>query len=350
MKTSKSGNGVKVASHYKVLTQICGSYWAEYKVNNLKSNDLLIVWDYKAEGFTLPNAKAELLKAIQLRTQKHINKPQRFTEPAPGKYLGMAIERKRVIANFVKTYESLEPAQRYFAYSYGNYRYQSKSFQVHGSSYKYPVIACITWSEEHDWEFYAKSYKFPKSTYCNRMVEFSTIVKGKVEIIFSYPLNAFSGNFMEKALAAFFKVGKVKCAKDLKPVQLNDFFRIDEYKAINGYRLFQRFIGPLLWDYAIIDTKTGLTYHAYKEENLVTGLRAKMEAKFDSENEIITKETGFKLHFCESGMRAFCEINNLDYEGKYTRQELRNIVVKNRAANMRFRNDLRLIGIPIGKK
>ena len=117
-----------------------------------------------------------------------------------------------------------------------------------------------------------------------------------------------------------------------------------------GYQLFQRYIGKVPWDYAILETKTGENYHAYDMERLIPGLRTKMQARIEHENEAITKKTAFRLGFCQSGVRAFCEHNDLDMDGSYTRQELRNVVLQRRESNYRrYGNDLKKLGIIISK-
>ena len=210
----------------------------------------------------------------------------------------------------------------------------------------------MEWDSESDWDYYAKSYGRPKNTYTNREVVFKTIGKlGKVVDVFSYPLATFAGAFVEKAIAAYQDITKVKCPNGLKSIQLADYFTVKETNAINGYRLFHRYIGLVPWDYAILDTKTGNTYHAKDQDRLIPGLRAKLTAKFDHKTEIITKQTGFDLGFCQEGMMYFCEDNNLDFEGQYSRAELRNIVVQRRDINLRkYRIELNQIGITLGKK
>lgn len=353
MKTKVSGSGVKAA---KVLNEICGKFWSDYKLKDLKANELQKVWNYREEGLNLPAAKEELFKAI---TEKEkINEKRRGARYFPvtwteGKYLKMQEEKRNSIRLFLKRVESMAPAQDYFRYSYGNYKYQHRTFRVDGLGLNnLPITATITWSENHDWDYYSRSYKYPKSSYSDRAVIFKSVGKlGREEEIFRFDLNSFSGNFMEKVIAEFQGIEKEKCNKELKPVQLADYFRVWETNKINGYRLFQRYIGVVLWDYAILDTKTGTTYHACKKEDLVSGLRAKLQAKIDHETEEITKDTGYRLGFCETGMRQFCSDNNVDFEGVYTRQELRNIVIANRSINCKkYRTELSKIGIILNCK
>jgi hypothetical protein len=353
MKTTVSGNGVKVANRFEIARKIEGKgYWTDYRISKMKSADLLAYWDYKAEGLTLDVARAQLLNAIATRKQIASTKKTPALKRSSGRFLALQIEKRKSIELYLKSVEKMDPAQRAYSYSYGTFRASIRTFVLKGLSTPYPVTMKITWSEDHDWNFYAKSYGKPKSTYTDRAIEFQTIGKlGKVETIYRHELTTFAGNFVEKAIAAFLKVGKVKVSKELKSIQLADFFSVVEKKAINGYRLFERRIGELVWDFAIIDTKTGANYHHSCYDELVAGSRRKIEAKIEREIEVITKETGYSLGFCEPGMRAFCDDNNVDFDGEYTRQELRNIVIANRSTNCKkYRNELNQIGIVLNCK
>lgn len=355
MKTKVGGSGVNAANRFEILKRIESNpnYW-DYRVERLSASQLREVWNYRAEGLNLPAAKEELFKAITEKekiNEKRRNARYFSTTWREEKYLKMQEEKRNSIRLFLKRVESMAPAQDYFRYSYGNYKYQHRTFRLEHNNFPVTVTVTVYWSEDHDWDYYAKSYSRPKSTYSDRAVIFKSIGKlGREEEIFRFDLNSFAGNFMEKAIAAFLRVRKVKCSKELKPIQLADYFKVKETHKINGYRIFERYIG-VLWDYAILDTKTGTTYHAWKKEDLVSGLRAKLQAKIDHETEEITKDTGYRLGFCETGMRQFCSDNNVDFEGVYTRQELRNIVIANRSINCKkYRTELSKIGIILNCK
>lgn len=352
MKTSNSGNGVKVANRFQVVASICKSYWHEYKIGSMKSAEMLAHWDYKAEGLTLIQAKQELIEAIQHREKVSRSRTARPVQPQPGRIIRMLEQKKRYISQYLKSCENLDSAKSYFRYQYGNYRHQQRTFIVPEIKHNgFPVTVQISWDEDHNWDYYAKSYGRPKSTYFNREILFRSIGKlGKETIIFTFPLNNFAGLFMEKAIAAFQRVKKGRCPKGLKSIQLAEYYSVKKLKSVNGYQFFTRYIGKVPWDYAILETKTGENYHAREIEDLIPGLRRKMQARIDLENENITKETAFGLEFCQSGIRAFCEFNDLDMEGTYTRQQLRNIVIQRRETNFRrYGNDLKKLGIIISK-
>lgn len=57
--------------------------------------------------------------------------------------------------------------------------------------------AIVTWNEDADWHYYAKSYGRPKNTYSNRRVDIYNRVEGKMLTI---PVDRFSGDFLHDAI------------------------------------------------------------------------------------------------------------------------------------------------------
>lgn len=205
-------------------------------------------------------------------------------------------------------------------------------------------------TEEKDWNAYSKAWHRahgPKRWIDSRYLEIHEPGKGCTKTIY---VDRWGEKNILTALARFFNVKKQPCPKGRKPVQLNDYFSVRLIKTVNGYEIYDRQFSGSFVDYAIFDTKTRNTFHSEKMEELIPGLRRKLQAKFDHENETITKETGFELGFCETGMRSFAEDNGIDYNGTYTRQELRNIVIEKRELNnRRYRRELAKVGIHLGR-
>lgn len=355
MKTQKSGNGVKVANINEVTRRLLGSYWDEYFVKSLKASEIMPIWNYKVEGLNLEKAKNKIIQAIKERESIHSQRDKQkwVGQYCANKYSKLLKQKQRSIEYFLTKCKQLQPVQEYSNYKYGNYKYKRRTFILEGIKHNgYPVTALITWDEDHNWDYYSKSYGRPKSSYYNRCVIFKSIEKlGREKTLYTHNLINFSGDFMKTAIIAFFNPVKVKVSKELKSVQLADYFNLNELHKINGYRLFERKIDNMVWDYAIFDTKTKVTYHSFNKNYLISGLKNKSQAKINNEFEEITKETGFKLGFCESGMKQFSEDNKLDYEGVYTRKDLRNIVIQNRNLNYaKYKAELKQIGITLNCK
>lgn len=206
-------------------------------------------------------------------------------------------------------------------------------------------------TEGKDWNYYSKAWHRahgPKRWIESRELQVYQPGKGQIA---SIPVERWGAKNIVEALAGYFKLQKQPCPKGRKPVQMNDYFTIRLDHRINGYEIYERLFADTHVDWCIFDTKTKNTYHSAKQEELVPGLRNKLQAKLDREFETITKATGFTLGFCETGMRNFCDDNDLDFDGEYSRRDMRNIVIKKRELNYRkYRSELAKIGITLSSK
>lgn len=351
MKTLKSGSGVTATNLNKVLTTLSKSnkIWPRvYEIKTINSETLLKFWNYKKENLTIKEAKDKLISVIDNRDLIRNKKYKSFyIYNKKNKYLDLLEKKQTKIKNFLEKYNALENISSIYSYTYGTYKDKHRCFKFLENC-KYPVYLKIAWDENHDWEYYSKRYKYPKSTYSNRRVEFISLdKKGNENCLYCYELNSFAGCFAEKAIAAFFNIKKINVKNELKKVQLQPYFSLNIIINTAYYQIFERKIGRIIWDYCIYSRCTKETFHSFYKNLLVKGLRKKINAKFEHENEIITKKTGFNLGFCEIGMKNFCSDNNIDFEGGYTRQELRNIIIKNKTLNNKYKNELNKIGIII---
>lgn len=206
-KMKNCDGGVKAVNLNKIAAQ--NFNFNEYKIQKAKSDDLKKFWDYRKDSLTIDQAKQKLLEVCDERARKRKERiNNRLSEPKPGRILRLLEEKRKNIEAFLKKYSELEDVRNYKNYHYGNYYDKYRSFKLENidglEKYKYPVILTIAWDESADWNYYAKSYGYPKREVSNRRIVFSTIGKfGKKEPIFIYPLESFSGYFVEKALSAF---------------------------------------------------------------------------------------------------------------------------------------------------
>lgn len=188
----------------------------------------------------------------------------------------------------------------------------------------------VTQTENEDWEAYSKSWHNahgPKRTIESREINFYKN-GAKDKTVFT---DSFAGNYLIKAIVQFFNLKKVKVSKELKKVQLINEAEVIFIRKIQSVRIYKRTIAGALLDYCAIYKNE--TYHAASIQDAVKGLIRKAKAHISEEFELIDKKVGYQLGFCESGIKSFCDDNSLDFEGEYTRKELRNVVVKNRQVN-----------------
>lgn len=303
--------------------------WAEFK----KQNNLKL----KKEEFE------SLLKNEEgrQRTVRYRRIDNKATDKLnhPNRYLNALKSKKYALGYLDNNSISFSSAiQRRYIASWGE-----KSTLIKFKKHK--LYFRITWNEETDWDYYSKSYGRPKNYYSDRRVEMLKVDPfGETKVIGTYNLDTFQGNFLIPAIASLLNVAKIDVPKQLKKVQLVDFYTIKLCKKIGEIEIYERYFADLFVDYCILKDK--VAYHSEIFEDLIPGLRKKINAKIAKETEVLTKQIGFALGFCETGMRNFCADNNLDFNGSYTRKELRNIVIQNRSLNCaKYANELRKVGI-----
>jgi hypothetical protein len=333
----KANNGVTVAQN-KIAEFVRVKHvfdpqkfagWNEYK----KANNLKIT----KEEFGNQIA-AELTRQKSIRSEKH-SRGRDVLSTNKDKYLDLSESKIRNLGlcdrDSISLFRALDKTYRA--------SWDEKSTLIEYK--KHSMYFRVTWDEESDWEYYSKRYGRPKNTYSNKRVELLEINKlGQLIKTAEYNLNNFQGDFLYRAIFNLLKCCKQEVPKRLKRVQLNDYIEIKLIRKIRDVEFYERLFAGIHFDFCVSQNKN--TYHNANYNNLLSGLRNKINAHYESENEKITKETGFGLGFCETGMKNFCMNNNLDFEGSYTRQELRNIVLQNRAMNYsKYKTELRKIGI-----
>ena len=198
-----------------------------------------------------------------------------------------------------------------------------------------------------DWGFYGKSWhkKYgPKRTIEKRYV--SLTKKGVTKEI---DINRWGRNWLLHLLVEEFNISVKRTSK--KALQLNKNVTLKRIKKIGNYKIYSRALKSgkfsLIIGYVIYDTKLHDNYHSLNMNELVEGLRNKRKKKYNTENEIINYTLAKSLYFCDEGIGAFCDDNNINITDSFTRKELRNIVLKNRALNCKYYAELKILGITL---
>lgn len=206
----------------------------------------------------------------------------------------------------------------------------------------------VTQEENEDWEAYSKAWHNahgPKRTIESRDVNFYK--NGGIES--SVSVNSFAGNYLINAIISKFNLLKIKVTKELKKIQLIDQADVVLIRDILSTKIYKRTLAGIDLDFCAVHG--GETFHAATISKAIAGLQKKVKAEKYFEREMISKEDGFKLGFCETGMKSFCEDNKLDYEGEYSRKDLRNIAVSNRNVNcQKYSYELKKLGIVLNCK
>jgi len=225
----------------------------------------------------------------------------------------------------------------------------NKASNAYCGKYYYCIIngyyITVTQSESEDWEAYSKGWHKshgPKRTINSREVNFYK--DGKFN--FQIDLKSFAGNYLIDAIIDVLKLEKVKANSK---IQLNKYFSISLVRKVLNVEIYERKLADAHIDFCAFYNNE--TFHASTMAGTVSGLQKKLKANIYFDREKINKEVGYQLGFCETGMKEFCTDNDLDFDGTYSRKDLRNIVIANRADNCKkYASELKKIGIALNCK
>ncbi|MGL5468584.1 MAG: hypothetical protein ACRDCT_10440 [Shewanella sp.] len=152
---------------------------------------------------------------------------------------------------------------------------------------------------------------------------------GKGFITKTVELNSWAGNYLEKAIVA----AGIAPKKPKTPlsVRLNKAYDATLIKTLRGHRIYQRTLLGVPVDYVIV-APMGTTFHSDKYSDLIRGLYTKIRA---AANNVKFSETAVdwnackKLGFCNEGIKEFCKAFDLNYNGKYSVDQIAAKVRKN---------------------
>lgn len=174
---------------------------------------------------------------------------------------------------------------------------------------------------------------------------------GALEVVRTVWIDGFRGHWLIRAIAELYNLPKVRVPRALKPVQIGDYFALEQVRSVAGVQIYRRTLAGETVDYCAVAGAT--TYHAATPREAIAGLRHKlqqaraMEARrVARDGEVLTAQHGFRLGFCQAGIRAFCDANDLDFGSTYTRGELRERVALRKHHNHRhWRSELAQMGL-----
>jgi hypothetical protein len=200
-----------------------------------------------------------------------------------------------------------------------------------------------------DWHYYSKAWHRqhgPKTTVERRYILIES-VDGSRETV---DVPAFRGNYLLSALAAHLALPKVKMTVGLASVQLYEYAQVELKHRVGDARIYTRTFAGTLLDYVVV--AKGKTYHAETVAQAVAGWRNKERQRIEHESELLTYDVArTRYGFCHVGISDFCEVNGLDIEASYTRQQVRDAALNHKATNCaKFASELRTVGINIGCK
>ncbi len=341
-----------------------------YNPKNTIAEELRPLWDYRAEGLKLPEAQsalqAEIDRQCAVRATRH-NDTGDVLRHNEGKYAKALAEKTRLLAEHAAKWWGLYRE----GYADGNGYKLSQVSDKTSASYPYRkpqfaladgIVGRIDFDVTDDWNYYSKKYSRPKTTVDGRGVWFiypqAKISQAdgviKVELKRSWQsLDRFAGNWFLDTLVRQF--GKIRIEKKLRKVQLHECFSLRLERKIAGVEIYSRIVADTVYDMCALAGNE--TFHAATVKEAVAGLREKRESRIQFDSEMLRaifsngKCNVAGATFCSTGVRNFCADNGIVENAEMRRDELRNIVLKNRKLNCeKYSQELRQIGISLNCK
>ena len=206
----------------------------------------------------------------------------------------------------------------------------------------------VNFDEDKDWNYYAKSYKYPKVTIEGRRVErleFDINKPNCYAVTKSVNVAAFRGDFFINSIAKMEKIRPVKYKGIKKRIQLNPYCRVVKIKKYKDkdIDIYKRTFCGELFDYCAVSKNT--TYHAHTIEGAIEGLKYKIYQKNPDPEKYINKKIALGFGFCETGIKQFCIDNDICINKTYKISELKKIVLSNPWVNEKYQPELKTIGI-----
>ncbi|WP_461127613.1 hypothetical protein [Spirosoma aerophilum] len=169
-------------------------------------------------------------------------------------------------------------------------------------------------------------------------------------LVKSVPIEKWSGDWLIRTIGRFFRLNyQLSDDKVIASVQRNGYLTVHVKHRFGGAILYQRALKTEFWDYCVSyrgELGFGLTVHA-----AITDLRSKLAARTNVEQVEITLQLGSSSRFTQHQLEAFCEVNGLMPGSRYTRQHLRQAILRQRKMNCeQFRNQLAYFDIRINCK
>lgn len=337
-----------VGVNREAIARIAASYAGDLsrsRLNRLSARDLDIQTAYKAAGLTAAEVRdliyAEWERQEQIRAERQARKPK--APPEAGDIFRRAEQRRHnereTEAEFARCRPILEAQQ------------------LHGGARVRIGQYLIRAVEEGQWvhDRYSRSWHRMYGgiwEVLDRRVELLRVGRLlELEVVAPISINAFRGHWLIRAIIELLGLEPVPVPRGLRAIQGNPHFEVDYVRSLGPVRIYVRRLAGEPVDYcAVVD---GETFHAASPREAVKGLHHKVKLRAEKaavqaarEREVLTAEDGFALGFCEAGMRDFCSLNGLDFDGAYTRAELRQVIDRRRDENLIYwRQELSRIGL-----
>ena len=200
---------------------------------------------------------------------------------------------------------------------------------------------------EKDWNYYSKSYKFPKVTVHARNIDVYKKGKGLVK---TYQVDRWTPGFMVEIVAQHMKIEKPAVAKSLRRFQSNKFYDVKRTKSCGGFAMYKQLLGKHVIGYVAYNKHTDLHFHATTAEEALNGLKEKIvkfekQTKIDQSTILSAEFCNKNYGFCYPGMSEFAEAIGAAITDHLSVKELKERIekLKDKSILAKYRRELKAV-------
>ena len=186
--------------------------------------------------------------------------------------------------------------------------------------------------------------------YAQATVNFYKGEKEWGKLVGSLPVEKWSGDWLIRNIGRFFRIEyRLSDDKTIASVQRNGFLSVRSIHHIGRAIVYQRILVDRNWDYCVsFRNEVGFSPSVGKA---IAELRSKLKSRATQEQAEITLSLGTSSRLSEQQLADFCLANGLIPGGRYTRQHLRQTILRLRKVNCeQFRIQLQYFDIRINCK
>jgi hypothetical protein len=199
---------------------------------------------------------------------------------------------------------------------------------------------------EEDWHYYSKAWHRahgPKRTTSGRKVtiyRYNGRAKEKLQVAAVVEFDAWRGNVLLQAIK---QSGLFSAPESKAPlaVRLDKFYDAKIIRTIGHINIFERTLLGTQVDFCAV--LNGVTFHANSIRAAVRGVHVKIKSAAKKRNSPINLKLCKDLGFCDTGIKQFCNVFNIDLHGDYSPSEIEALVKSAPEKAAPFENELRTV-------
>lgn len=174
--------------------------------------------------------------------------------------------------------------------------------------------------------------------------------KGRDEwgnLVRSLPVEKWSGDWLIRTIGRFFRINyQLDQDKAMATIQQNGYLRVVVAHRIGEVAFYKRMLLDALWDYGVV--YRGEIGCDATVRGAIAKVRKKLSLRDQGEQSAIVLRVGAGSRFTHESLADFCAINGLELGGQYSKQQVRQSVLRKRKLNCeQYRDQLNYFGINI---